>query len=192
MAHGPGHRRGLERQPAHGAVDAVRPDHEIVFAARSVAELDRDDAVALSEALDGQPDSDGHVTRRLAEKRVQLGPMQREARPDGCPQLGDVDLAQQPAVVVVEALARDLDGSGGDLRLQAEGTERASGVAGQIDAGTGRPPRGSRSITSTATPMRASMGASASPAIPPPTISTRRRSMSAQASGRHARTGPAD
>ena len=42
---------------------------------------------------------------------MQFGPMHREARPDGCPQLGDVDLAQQPAVVVVEALVRDLDGS---------------------------------------------------------------------------------
>jgi len=66
--------------------------------------------------------------------------MQREARPDRCPQLGHVDLEQQPAVVVIEALARDLDGSGGDLRLQAEDTEGASGVAGQIHAGTCRPP----------------------------------------------------
>jgi hypothetical protein len=116
-------------------VDPVRPDHEIVFAARSVAELDRDDAVALCEALDRERDTDGHVTRRLPQERVQLGPMYREARPDGCPQLGDVDLEQQPAAVVAEALARDLDCSRGDLCLQAEDTEGADSVAGQIDPG---------------------------------------------------------
>ena len=111
LAHGAGHRRRLERQPTHRAVDPVCPDHEIVGAARSVAEVDGDRAVALSEALDGQPGSDRHLTRRLAEERVQFGPMHREARPDGCPQLGDVDLAQQPAMVVVEALVRDRDSS---------------------------------------------------------------------------------
>jgi hypothetical protein len=63
------------------------------------------------DGLDGQPDSDRHLTRRLAEERVQLCPMHREARPDGCPQLGDVDLTQQPAMVVVEALVRDCDSS---------------------------------------------------------------------------------
>jgi hypothetical protein len=62
---------------------------------------------------------------------VPLGPMQREARPDRCPQLGDVDLEQQPAVVVVEALARDLDGSGGDLRLRDEGTEGGAALPGR-------------------------------------------------------------
>jgi hypothetical protein len=92
-------------------VDPVRPDHEIVRAARSVAEADGDRAVALSDTLDGQPDSDRHLTRRLAEERVQLGPMHREAWPDGCPQLGDVDLTQQPAMVVVEALVCDRDSS---------------------------------------------------------------------------------
>ena len=111
LAHAPGHRRWLEREPAHRAVDPVRPDHEVVFAVRCVAVLDGDHAVALRDALYGQADPDRDVTRRLPEQRVQIGPMHREARPDRCPQLGDVDLAQQPAVVVVEALARDLDGS---------------------------------------------------------------------------------
>ena len=73
---------------------------------------------------------------------MQVGAMQREARPDSCPQLGDVDLAQQPAAVVTEALARDLDGSRGDSRLQAEGAECAGGVAGQIHAGTCMAPCG--------------------------------------------------
>jgi hypothetical protein len=62
---------------------------------------------------------------------VQLGPMYREARPDGSPELGYVDVEQQPAAVVVEALARDLDGSRGDLRLKAEDTEGADGVTGR-------------------------------------------------------------
>ena len=50
-----------------------------------------------------------------------------------------------------------------------------------------RPPRAFGLATSTSTPVRASIGASGSPAIPPPTISTRRRSMWARTSGRHAR-----
>jgi hypothetical protein len=105
-----------------------------------VAELDRDDAIALSKALHA-PDTDGQLTRRLPQETMQVGPTQRQAPPDGGPQLGDVDLAQRPAVVVVEALPRDLDGPGGDLRLQPEGAEGAGGVAGQIDTGTRRSPR---------------------------------------------------
>jgi hypothetical protein len=62
-----GHCPGLKRQPAHGAVYPVRPDDEIVFAARPVAELDSDDAVALGEALHSQPDSDG--SSRAASRR---------------------------------------------------------------------------------------------------------------------------
>jgi hypothetical protein len=100
-----------------------------------VPSLNATETIPPREALDGQSGADGHATRRFPQERVQLGPMYREARPDGCPQLGDVD-----------------------FELPASCHPR------------------SRSITSTAMPVRASMGASANPAIPPPTISTRRRS----------------
>jgi hypothetical protein len=40
--------------------------------------------------------------------------MNREAWPDGPPELGDVDLEEQPAALVAEALPWDLDGPGGD------------------------------------------------------------------------------
>ena len=133
---------GLNVSRRTRAVDPVGADHEIVVVVRSVAELDGDDAVALSEAFDGEPHADRHVTGRLEQQLVQVGSVQREAWPDGRPKLGDVDLGEQPAAVVVEALPRDLDGSGGDLRLESEGAQGASGVAGQIDAGTGRPPHG--------------------------------------------------
>jgi hypothetical protein len=141
LADGLGQRRGLEGEPADGASDAVGGDDEIVVATGSVAELDGDEAVLESDAVHGQPEADGHVARRLEQQFVQVGPMNHEAWPDGPPELGDVDLEEQPAALVAEALPWDLDGPGGDTRLEPERTEGASGVAGQIHSGTGRPPR---------------------------------------------------
>ena len=105
---------------------------------------------------------------------MQVGSVQREARPDGRPQLGDVDLEQQSATLIAEALPRDRDGSRGDLRLEAEHAQRARGVAGQIQPAPVGRHTGSRSISSGERPTRASIGASARPAMPPPAISTRR------------------
>ncbi len=110
-------------------MDPIGADDEIVVATRSFAELDGDDAVALYQALHGQPHPDRHVARRVAQQRVQVGAMDREARPDGGPELCDIDVAEQPPAVITEALARDPDRVGGDLRLQAEGAQRPSRVA---------------------------------------------------------------
>ena len=134
--------RGLEREPADGAVDPVGADNEIVIAARSVAALDGDDAVALRHAVHGLPEADLHVAGRLEQQSVELGSMNRQAWPDGAPELRDVDLAQQPAAVIAEALARYLDGTARNLRVEAERAQGARGVPGQIHAGTGGPPRG--------------------------------------------------
>jgi hypothetical protein len=173
LTNGTGHRRRAEHEAAHGAADAIGSDHEVVRPAGSVAELDRDATIALSDAFDGPPQANGHAFGSLPEQGMQLGSPQREARPDGRPQLGDVDLAQQLAPVVGEPLPWDLDDPGGNRRFEPESAQGTSGVAGQVipapDGGQAR----SRSTTSTATPMRASSGASASPAMPPPTIRTR-------------------
>ena len=123
-------------------MDAVGGDHEVVLAVRSVAELDGDDAVALYELLHTEPEANQNVTRRLKQQLVERVPAKREAWADTCPELGDVDLAERSAAVVAEPLARDLDGPGGELRLDAKRPQGASGVAGQIDAGAGRPPHG--------------------------------------------------
>ena len=84
------------------------------------------------------PRRDGHVARRLEQQRVQVGAVHGQARPDARPQPGDVDLEQQPAAVVAEALARDLVA----LRLDAERAQRAHRVAGEVDAGAGGPRHG--------------------------------------------------
>ena len=56
------------------------------------------------------------------------------------PEFGDVDLAEQPPAVVADALRRDLDCSGGDLRSQSQGAQGPRGIAGEVDAGSGGPP----------------------------------------------------
>ena len=42
--------------------------------------------------------------------------------------------------MVADALRRDLDCSGGDLRLESEGAQGPRGIAGEVDAGSGGPP----------------------------------------------------
>ena len=127
-------RRRSEGERAHAAVDPVGADHDVVVAAAAVAELDG----RPLDARHGQPAADGHVARRLEQQRVQVGAVHGQARPDARPQPRDVDLAQQPAAVVAEALPRDLAA----LRLDAERAQRPHRVAGEVEAGAGGPRRG--------------------------------------------------
>jgi hypothetical protein len=99
-------------------LDAVSGDDEVLVATGSVAELDGDDVLLVSDALHGQPETDGHVACCLEQQFGQVGAMNREAWPDGPPELGDVDLEEQPAALVAEALSWDLDGPGGDTRFE--------------------------------------------------------------------------
>src|SRR5688572_6352298 len=63
--------------------------------------------------------------------------MEAETRSYAGPQPADVDVGEQPSVVVEEALSRDLDCSLGYLGFGAERAESASGVPGQVEAGSG-------------------------------------------------------
>ena len=129
--------RVAEREPPHGAVDPVGPDEEVVLAAGAVAELGLDLPVALGEAIQRHARADRRVIGSLAQHVVQRRAMERETRSDAGPQPSDVDVGEQPAVVVKEALSRDLDCSLGNLGLEAERAQSASGVPGQVDAGSG-------------------------------------------------------
>ncbi len=175
LADGPGQRGGPEGELADRASDAVGGDDEIVIATGSVAELDGDDAALVSDAVYGHPRWMGHVARRLEQQFVQVGPMKSR----GMARRASRARRRRP-------------------RRAAGRAGRGSSAAGSRRPGRRRAPRGrahgererrcradtpvpegrhagSRSITSTATPARASIGASAKPAIPPPTIRTRFR-----------------
>ena len=117
-------------------MDPVGPDHEVVLVAGAVAELGRDLAVALDEPIQRHTDADRRVIGSLAQRAVQLGAMERETRSDAVPELADVDIGEQSAAVVEEALSRDLDRSLGDFGVEAECAQSASGVPGQVDAGS--------------------------------------------------------
>jgi hypothetical protein len=100
--------------------------------------------------------------------------MNGEAWPDGPPELGDVDLEEQPAALVAEALPWDLDGREATCASSPSARRARAALPGKyIPVPEGRH-AGSRSIASSETPARASIGASAKPAIPPPTMRTRR------------------
>jgi hypothetical protein len=113
---------------------------EVVLAAAAVAELHRDGAVGLGEAVDAAPQPDRHVGRPVEQRLVQVGAVQCEARADAGPERADVDLEEQAAAMVAEALALDLDRTRGDLPLESERAEGTRSVAGQVHAGAGTPP----------------------------------------------------
>jgi hypothetical protein len=68
---------------------------------------------------------------------VQVSAVQGEARTDISPQGGQVDVGQQAAVVVAEALTGDERSALGNRGLQAESTQRPRRVAWQVDPGPG-------------------------------------------------------
>jgi hypothetical protein len=167
LADGPGQRGGLEGEPADGASDAVGGDDEIVVATGSVAELDGDDAALVSDAVHGQPEADGHVARRLEQQFVQVGPMNREAWPDGPPELGDVDLEEQPAALVAEGCRGISTAREATCASRPSARRARAALPGKyIPVPEGRH-AGSRSMTSSETPARPSIRASAKSATPP-------------------------
>jgi hypothetical protein len=91
---------------------------------------DRDRGVGV----DGQPP--------VAQDLVELGPVQGQAGPDIPPEPVQVDLDQQPAVVVEQPLLGDGGGPGRHRLLQAEGPQGPGPVGGQVDAGPGDLPAG--------------------------------------------------
>ena len=64
---------------------------------------------------------------------MEICAVEREAGSDSVPQLREIDVDEQPAAVVADALPRDHESSLRDRLLEAERPQRAAGVPGQVD-----------------------------------------------------------
>jgi len=140
LARGPHDRVRAECKTAGRAVDAVRPDREVVLPRAAVGEAggDRRPLLPQLDDLDSHPDC--HVPGTLEQHGVELTAGQRKARADTAPHPGDVDLHERPATVIAEPLPRDDGRPLDDLFLEAERAERARCIAGQVDARPGLAP----------------------------------------------------
>jgi hypothetical protein len=123
-------------------VDSVRADHEVVLARRSVAELHRDRAVSLAELAHVDSHPDCHVASPVEQHRMEVGAMERQAGSDPLPQRGEIDLDQQPAAVVADALPRNHDPSLQDCLFETQRAERRRRVPGQVYARARLAPHG--------------------------------------------------
>ncbi len=65
-----------------------------------------------------------------------------KTRPDSFPEFRKIDLDEQPAAVIADALSRDHDPSLHSSLLEAEHAQRTGRVPGQVDAGARLVPRG--------------------------------------------------
>jgi hypothetical protein len=77
--------------------------------ARSVAELDCEGAVVLAESAHVHGHPDRHVARPVDQNGMEIRAMEREAGSNVVPDLGEIDLDEQPAAVVAETLPSDHD-----------------------------------------------------------------------------------
>ena len=66
---------------------------------------------SLAEPADVDSHPDRHVASPVEQHGMEICAMEREAGPDAVPQLREIDLDEQPAAVVAEALPRDHDRS---------------------------------------------------------------------------------
>jgi hypothetical protein len=62
-----------------------------------------------------------HVANSVEQDGVEVCPREREAGPDAIPQLREVNLDEQPTVVVADALPGDHDSSLRDCFFEAQG-----------------------------------------------------------------------
>jgi hypothetical protein len=85
---------------------------------------------------------DRHPASPLEQYGVEVYSRERETRSDAVPQLREIDLDEQPAAVVADQLARDRHSSVGHCLFEAQGTQRAGGVPGQVDTRPGLVPGG--------------------------------------------------
>jgi hypothetical protein len=136
-----------EGKPAHRAVDPVRTDDEVVFIRAFVVELDGNRPVSLVKRTDANPHPDRCLPAPSSSAAWKIcamertATMERTARPDAVPQRRYVDLEEQPAASVAEALLRDRHGPVDDGVLEPERAKRPSRVAGQVDASACVAPR---------------------------------------------------
>jgi hypothetical protein len=73
---------------------------------------------------------------------VQVRAVQCEAWPDVAPQVGQIDVGQQAAPVIAQALVPDQRSPLGDRGLQAQSAQRPRRVAWQVDPRPGVRPGG--------------------------------------------------
>jgi hypothetical protein len=121
-------------QPPGTGMQAVGADHQVELAGAAVVEGDPDRPL---DPLQGDHGAARPQRHALQQDLVQVGPRQRQARPDVAPQLPQVDVGQQPPAVVQQPLARDRGGAAGHRVLQAQRPQDADAVGGQVHAGAG-------------------------------------------------------
>ena len=130
---------GVDGQPPDRRAEPVGPDDQVVAVLAAVVEGHQDRPVQVLQRRDRPAHPDGHA---LAQDLVEVGPGQGQAGPDVPPQPVQVDLGQQPAVVVEQPLMGDGGGPGRHRLLQPERPQGADAVGGQVHAGPGGLPAG--------------------------------------------------
>ena len=115
-----GGRLVTEGEPANGAADSVRTDHEVELAGGAVAELDCDSFAFVVELTNVDSHPDRHVASPVEQDVVEICTMECNARADAVPQLRHIDLDEQPPAVVADALPGDHDPSLQDRLFEAE------------------------------------------------------------------------
>ena len=87
-------------------MDAIRTDNQVIVAGRAVGEADQR-RLAVLEVGHRQTEPDVHGSSRIEQGLVQRRAMDRHAAADTGPQPVDVDVGEQAAAVVKEALPPD-------------------------------------------------------------------------------------
>ena len=128
-------------------MDAVRADDQVVAAGRAVSEAHTRRGAGF-HVRDRGAESDRRFGGCVAECLVQRRPVDRQAAADTVPEPIDVDVGQATTTMVEEPLPPDRLCSCDDCRSDAEFTQSAYGVAGQVQAGAGLVQSVTRSTTS--------------------------------------------
>ncbi len=131
-----------EGEPANGAADSVRTDHDAELAGGSVAELDCDSFAFVAKLTNFDSHPNWGVASPVEQDVVEICTMKRQAGADAVPQRRQIDLDEQPAAVVADALPGDHDPSLQDRLLEAEPPQRTGGIPGQVDTRARPVPRG--------------------------------------------------
>ena len=123
----------VESEPPHARVHAVRSEDEVVVVGRAVVELGHHLVPVGRQRDRTRSPGDRHVAGSGQQHVVQVRARQGQARADTAPDLVDADLEQQARPLVGEALSFDPVRPVGDVGFEAQLSQRAYGVAGQVD-----------------------------------------------------------
>ena len=123
-------------------MDPIGAEHEVVLAGAAIVELDSHNPVFLSERPQRYTQPDCHGITMECQDFVQVGTMQGEARAYVAPHRGYVDVGQQVAAVVANALVWDQCRTFHHGGFEIKDTQRLRGVAREVDSSPARRPRG--------------------------------------------------